>query len=110
GVALVINHHPRLAWKLAFAVASGFLAAQAYGVLWKGMTHCGCFGLLLRLTPIQSMLIDVGILATSVCGARYWSRGIHADFVQRATEQERSRQAAVDLLCLASIALTVFAI
>jgi hypothetical protein len=111
GASLAINYHPRLAWKLACGLACSFLATQAYGFLWKGMTDCNCFGLLLRLTPLQSVLLDAALLAASA-----WAIGLPksgaADLKDQRTavERRRLRQAAIDLLCVAGIAVTAISV
>jgi hypothetical protein len=108
--SLILNYHPQLGWKMVAGLTLTFLVAQTYGVFWKGMTHCSCFGLLVRLRPSQSMLLDAGLLAVSLVAADLLKRdpgqnrsGIGGTpYVTE--ERRRARQALWDMLALAAVA------
>ena len=65
GAALLVNYRPRQAIGLTFALLTAFTLLTLYAVFQGGVEDCGCFGALVKRTPLQATVED-GILL-SLC-------------------------------------------
>jgi len=66
GWALLIRFRPRLTCRMAFVLVVFFLFLTAYTLVTGKVTDCGCFGDAVKLTPAQTFLKNIGLLALLV--------------------------------------------
>lgn len=63
GILLIANFLPRLAWWGSVAMLSGFTLFLAFLALSGNRDNCNCFGELVNLNPVQSILKNMVLLA-----------------------------------------------
>jgi hypothetical protein len=62
GAALLVNYRPRQTIGLTFALLTVFTLLTLYAVFQGGVEDCGCFGALVKRTPLQATIEDIILL------------------------------------------------
>lgn len=63
GLFLVFNFYHKLTWKVTFIVECGFTLFLIFTALFRNDANCHCFGELIELTPIESIIKNVITIA-----------------------------------------------
>ena len=70
GILLIANFYPRTAFSCALALLAGFSVFLAVLAAAGNRDNCNCFGELVNLNPVQSLLKNAGMLALLLLSVR----------------------------------------
>jgi hypothetical protein len=73
GAALFFNYRPRLVLNLTLLLLTAFTLLTLYAAFWGGVEECGCFGTLVKRSPMQAAAED-GVLLLLCLVARRGGR------------------------------------
>ncbi len=75
GVALLINFLPRWTLSITFAILVLFLATTGWAAVGGFSEECGCFGKLVKRSPVEALIEDFVLLILAIMAVKFVSSG-----------------------------------
>jgi len=75
GIALLINFLPRWTLSITFGILVLFLATTGWAAVGGFSEECGCFGKLVKRSPVEALIEDLVLLILSIVAVKFTSSG-----------------------------------